>query len=111
MLEKIRNLENVHIALWLVKDASWVLLFKPLGLIMILPTVAVAIWILVQTWSDLKDRLHNLAVCFWILANSTWMVGEFYFNDSWRPVASTLFCLGISSIAYYYLIARRKLKA
>jgi len=65
--EKVREMENLHITLWLIKDFCWVALFKPLGMFMIIPTVAVAVYITIGTWSDLKERLHNLAVCCWIL--------------------------------------------
>lgn len=104
--KNLRDFENLHITLWLVKDFCWVALFKPLGLLMILPTVVVAIYLTVKTWKDLKERLHNLAVCFWILANSTWMIGEFYFHDTWRPAAICLFCLGIICIGYWHLVKK-----
>ena len=103
MLDKIRKLENLHITLWLIKDACWVMMFRPLGMIMVLPTIFVAVFLTIKSWSDLKERLHNLAVCFWILANSTWMTGEFYFHDSWRLPASIFFGLGLLCIIGWYV--------
>lgn len=103
MIKKLRDIENLHITLWLIKDASWVMLWKPLGMFMILPTVFVAFYLTIKSWSDLKERLHNMAVCCWILANSTWMTGEFYFDDHFRPMASTLFVLGLVCIAYWHI--------
>lgn len=97
-------MENLHVTLWLIKDASWVMLLKPLGMFMILPTVAVAVLITVKTWSDLKERLHNLAVCCWISANSTWMVGEFYFHDTWRFGALSFFIAGLLCIVYWHVV-------
>ncbi len=105
--EKVRELENLHITLWLIKDFCWVALFKPLGMFMIIPTVFVSVYITTKTWSDLKERLHNLAVLFWILANSTWMTGEFYFNDSLRPYAISFFVVGIMCIAIWHVMKKK----
>jgi hypothetical protein len=100
--QQVRNVENLHITLWLIKDAAWVLLWKPLGLMMIIPTIAVAIYLAIKNWEDVKERLHNLAVCMWICANSTWMIGEFYFEDGLRPVAIVFFSIGILCIALWH---------
>ncbi len=107
MLQKIRNLENTHILLWLIKDTFWVLEFKLLGVIMILPTVAVAFYLTYLAKTDRKELLHNLAVSCWILANSTWMIGEFYFDDGSRPIAAAFFILGLAFVGVYY-IGRKK---
>jgi len=113
MFTKIRKYENMHIALWLLKDTCWVMDFKPAGLFMIVPTLSVAFYL---TWYLRKEKaelLHNLAVCFWIMANSVWMIGEFYFEDGTRPYAIVFFAAGIICIATYYLglVNRGKQKA
>jgi hypothetical protein len=98
----IRKFENMHIALWLIKDTSWVLLCKTMGMVMIMPTLSLAFYI---TWRMRKMRdelLHNLAVCCWITANSIWMTGEFYTEDTWRNYAAVFFILGLTIIAWYY---------
>ncbi len=103
MIKSIRKIENLHIALWLIKDTCWVMNFKILGLIMIFPTLSVAIY-LTYLFKNIKSELyHNLAICFWILANTTWMVGEFYFKDAFRPVAEIFFFIGLGIVAFYYL--------
>ena len=107
MLQKIRNLENTHILLWLIKDTCWVLEYKLLGVIMIFPTVAVAFYLTYLSRSDRKELLHNLAVSCWILANSTWMIGEFYLNDSTRPIAAAFFILGLAFVGVYYIGKKR----
>ncbi len=101
-MKKIRNLENTHILLWLIKDACWVMNFKPLGVFMILPTVVMAVYLTILSKSDRKELLHNLAVTCWILANSTWMIGEFYLNDSTRPFAAVFFILGLIFVGIHY---------
>jgi len=103
MFDKIRKLENSHILLWLIKDTCWVLEFKFMGIIMILPTVFVAFYLSYLSRHMIKELFHNLAVCCWILANSIWMIGEFFFNDSTRSAAAVFFILGISFVAIYYI--------
>ena len=81
-----RLLENFHVLLWLIKDMCWAMEFKLLGSIMILPTLFAAIWILKIT-KEQDEFWVNLAVLFWILANSTWMLVEFL------QIGSNYYCL------------------
>lgn len=74
---RYRRMENMHIAFWLVKDISWCLIWKVLGIIMIVPTLTVAILIAWRTRKLASELAHNLAVAFWISANSFWMISEF----------------------------------
>lgn len=99
---KIREYENLHILMWLLKDTCWVMNWEIAGIIMIVPTIAVAIHITWLRRNILSDLFHNLAVCFWISANSIWMIGEFYFDDTLRPVAAACFMAGLASVIYYY---------
>ncbi|MFM7218600.1 MAG: hypothetical protein ACKO1U_11325 [Bacteroidota bacterium] len=104
-MEKIqltRRFENFHILLWLVKDLCWVTLSKAAGVMMIIPTLLLALFI---TWKNRHDRaelLHNIAICMWICANSIWMIGEFYLADSTREIAVVFFVTGLLSMLYYY---------
>lgn len=102
-MRKIRNLENTHILLWLIKDTCWVLNFKPLGVFMILPTICMAIYLTYLSRLDRKELLHNLAVTCWILANSIWMIGEFFFNDSTRYLAAAFFIIGLICVSLHYI--------
>jgi hypothetical protein len=110
MNSSIRKLENLHIAFWLVKDTFWVLDFRILGVIMIFPTLFLAFYITYKFRKQVSELYHNLAVCFWILANTTWMIGEFYFDDTFRPYSTLFFITGLIIIAYYYLFIFRKVK-
>jgi hypothetical protein len=119
---RFRRMENLHIIFWLFKDLSWCLLWKPLGLIMILPTLYFAIHILIQTRRMISEFCHNLAVVFWITANSYWMITEFLgmednkafagistfgLNDiSYKNLAVIPFGMGIAVLVYYYLFWR-----
>ncbi|HEY0668289.1 MAG TPA: hypothetical protein VGD22_08955 [Sphingobacteriaceae bacterium] len=102
-LESIRKFENIHIALWLLKDTFWVLDLHILGMFMIFPTLFLAVYITWKFRSIRSETMHNLAVCFWIMANSTWMTGEFFFNDSLRPYATLFFISGLAIVGYHYL--------
>lgn len=98
----IRKSENFHILLWLLKDLCWVMNFRIAGLIMITPTVGVAIYIAVRTRRTPVEFLHNLAVVCWICANSVWMIGEFFFADGTRPIAAVFFIAGLLLVGFYY---------
>jgi hypothetical protein len=102
-ISKFRHFENFHIVLWLVKDLSWCMLSKTLGVVMITPTLLLAIYI---TWVHRKEKvelLHNLAIVLWICANSVWMIGEFYYDDQTRKFALVFFFAGLLIAAYYYI--------
>jgi hypothetical protein len=103
MKYSIRRFENFHILLWLIKDLCWVILWKPLGIFMIAPTLLFAIYITYLNRADKAELAHNIAVCFWISANSIWMIGEFYYEDSTRSIAVIFFLLGLLMILGYYL--------
>jgi hypothetical protein len=52
---RIRFFEYIHIPLWLIKDACWAMQFKPLGVLMIFPTVYLALLISIKTYNDKFD--------------------------------------------------------
>jgi hypothetical protein len=99
----IRRLENTHILLWLLKDTFWVLNLKIPGLLMVLPTIAVAVFLTFRAREHIKEFFFNLAVLCWICANSTWMIGEFFFEDSLRFPALLFFISGLVSIGAFYV--------
>ena len=104
---KFRRIENLHILLWLLKDICWALNLRVTGLIMIVPTLTVAILITWQTRRITAELLHNLAVVLWITANCLWMIGEFYGWDEGkfgtRHLALIPFGTGLMILAYYYI--------
>ncbi len=109
---KHRKTENLHIVFWLLKDLSWAMLWKPLGLFMIFPTLSAALLITYQTRHIKSELLHNLAVDFWIIANAYWMLTEFYSNnDTLRYYTIIPFSIGLVIISYYYVIVKPKEKS
>lgn len=113
---RYRRLENLHIVFWLFKDISWCMLWRELGILMIIPTLSVAIYISHRTRKIKSELAHNLAVTLWISANSFWMISEFYGFDVkhiWngyegKHLAMIPFILGVLILAWYYLIQRTK---
>jgi hypothetical protein len=110
LFQTIRSSENFHIVLWLLKDLCWVMLWRPLGLAMVIPTVAMAVWIAWRCRHDLGELLHSLAVVFWICANSVWMIGEFWYEDKHRMLALPFFILGLLCVAWYYGVELPKIR-
>lgn len=104
---RLRKIENLHILLWLIKDTCWALVWRPGGIMMIAPTVGVAIYLLIRSRHDRTEMYHNLAVCMWIMANSTWMLGEFFAHDL-RPIAVCFFSVGLLTLLIYYLVYAAK---
>ena len=75
---RLRLLENQHIPFWLLKDACWAMVWRPLGIAMIFPTLILSLYLSWRCRKNLGDFLPNAAVTFWITANSIWMLDEFY---------------------------------
>ena len=107
-----RRMENLHIVFWLIKDISWCMIWKPLGVAMIFPTLIIAIVIAWRTRSMKSELYHNLAIAVWIIANSYWMISEFlHFDDkvisgdfTYRHLALIPFLTGILLLGYFYLV-------
>lgn len=104
--DRFRKIENLHIVFWLIKDISWAMLWRPIGLLMLIPTLTVAILITWQTRRLKSELFHNLAVVFWITANGYWMIVEFFWEelDYLRQYTAIPFGIGLFFIIAYYLI-------
>ena len=115
---RYRRMENMHIAFWLMKDISWCMLWKELGIAMIIPTLSVAIWISWRNRQIKSELAHNLAIVFWITANAYWMISEFFEFDTtlvWKNFTGKHFALipftvGAFILLYYYIVQRPREK-
>jgi hypothetical protein len=112
-----RKIENLHIVFWLIKDLAWCMIYKPLGLLMIIPTLYLSLVFTFKTRTIKAELYHNLAVTLWIIANSYWMISEFFEFDAlpigiftYKQLAVIPFGLGITILAYYYFIVQHKNK-
>lgn len=59
----IRKFENVHILLWLLKDLCRVMDCRPSGVIMIVPTVAIAVRITVLGQRSVSELIQQSRRC------------------------------------------------
>jgi hypothetical protein len=113
---KNRKIENLHIVFWLLKDLSWCMVWKPLGIAMIIPTLIISVVIAYRSRHILSEWCHNIAVTLWIMANSYWMISEFvaidtikiYENWTYKHLALIPFVLGTLPLIYYYGFKSRK---
>ncbi len=111
---RYRKMENMHIIFWLLKDMSWCLFWRELGIAMIIPTLVISIMISWRTRNIPSELAHNLAVTFWISANSFWMISEFLgFEDHniWmgitgKQLSLVPFLIGVAILLHYYLLIR-----
>lgn len=103
MFKHQRFLENLHIPMWLIKDTCWMLQFKFLGTLIAFPTIGMALYLILITRNFPKRFWPNVAVFFWISANSTWMFGEFY-GFNFVVAATLLFGAGVLAISVYLFI-------
>ena len=78
---KYRKMENLHIVFWLLKDISWCMIWRPLGVAMIFPTLIFALIITIRNRQFMSEICHNAAIVCWITANAYWMVSEFFHFD------------------------------
>jgi phosphatidylserine synthase len=77
--------------------------WKVAGTIMIIPTVTVALVICWKSWKEKGDEFWiNLAICFWIAANSYWMLCEFSTHENIKDYAGFPFVAGMFCVAYFY---------
>ena len=113
-IPSVRVHENLHIILWLFKDLSWLMEYKILGLVMVVHTILVAVLIAWESRGDRSELFHASAVILWILANSTWMIEDFFFNGHGHVIAEAFFLSGLALLAVFYLVIlpleRRKLR-
>jgi hypothetical protein len=108
-LKKVKRLENFHVFLWLMKDVSWCNVWVKYGVFIAIPTLLLQVYIAFITRKTTTELIHNVAVCFWLCANITWMSGEFFLNGTndwfdnnmiWLP--DIFFFSGIAILVIFY---------
>ena len=102
----VRKLENAHLPLWLLKDTCWMMQWKIAGICMILPTIAVAIWMIYHTWNH-NDRWINIATTCWICGNSYWMAVEFFGLEKQLKIYTLIpFIAGFIAVIIFYFLEK-----
>ena len=90
------------------------MVWRPLGLLMVAPTLGIALVIAWRTRAYASELAHNLAIVFWITANSYWMTSEFFGFDAvlvapyvtGKHLALVPFLIGLGILLYYYLVQK-----
>jgi hypothetical protein len=101
LFDRIRNYENVHIVFWLIKDTCWMLELKWLGAIVMFPTLFVAVYIVYKTRHTAEVYINAGILC-WIVANSYWMMIEFFNDNHYKNLAAIPFALGFLFVGIFY---------
>lgn len=94
------------------------MIWRPLGILMIFPTLIISIIIAYRTRQLMSELTHNIAITFWITANAYWMTSEFFQFDTkivtgtvtYKHLAIIPFTIGILLLGFYYLIWKPKHK-
>lgn len=63
---RLHQYENFHIVLWLLKDTCWLMEWKLEGVIMAVPTIALAFFIIWLGRKKIDNLFHNLALTSWL---------------------------------------------
>ena len=113
-----RRMENLHIVFWLLKDICWCLVFKPVAVAMIFPTLIISLVISWRTRHMVSELCHNIAITAWITTNSYWMISEFLHFDgnplfgdyTFKHLALIPFSIGLLILGFYYIIWRPRHK-
>lgn len=104
-----RQLDIIHVPLWIIKDTCWMMEFKALGVLMIIPTISVAIILCYKSRNYLQRLLLNGSVLCWVSANALWMLNDFFdLNIHWLSLM--LFSLGLIVVAIYVYFRIRRHK-
>lgn len=98
---RIRKSENLHILFWLIKDTCWMMEWKLVGSVMIIPTVFIALYLVLKTTKE-NEFFINLAILCWISANSYWMGCEFLEHLELKNYAAIPFIFGFISTGIFY---------
>ncbi|MCU0422411.1 MAG: hypothetical protein MUC81_06325 [Bacteroidia bacterium] len=99
---RIRELENAHIPIWLIKDLCWMLSWKLPAMAMIIPAIGMSVFVCFLTKNNKYLLWPNIAITFWITANSIWMTGEFL-NFHFKVLASIFFIAGLVAVMIYFI--------
>ena len=110
-LKKVRMWQNLHVGLWLLKDASWCQAWVNVGLVAAVPALALAAKIAWDSRRNIGELIHSIAVCLWLSANVIWMIGEFFFEDAiddpmqdpMRHIARYFFFAGMLLLGGFYV--------
>ena len=79
-----RELEHLHLFLWLAKDTFWNAMFMPMWILFAIPTVLLALdFCRVTFWVNgmCIENAHMITQLIWVTANLVWGAGEIWHID------------------------------
>ena len=112
---QLRRMENMHILFWLLKDISWCLNFKVLGVLMKYPSTYFSVE-KEHAYNELQKRtdliVYNKDLKPWMICeftgiDETPIIGGF----DGRHLALIPFSIGLFILLYYYIFLRHKEKS
>jgi hypothetical protein len=98
------RLSRFHVIFWLLKDAFWCLGWETLATVMIFPTLAVTLLLLV---TEKGERAFNIMLTSWVCMNIFWMLHELWGTP--LGVTKVFMLLGaISSVKWLLEVRTRR---
>jgi hypothetical protein len=77
-MDTVRKLEKALIFTWLIQEIVWLYMWRNGGVVLIALSTAIGIMLVFKSYKFKDEFLLNLALSIWTLANSTWMIYEFF---------------------------------
>ncbi len=82
------------------------MMWRGFGMFMIIPTIGFALFITWKSRHSTSELFHNLAIIFWIIANSFWMAVDFFeLEEKTKNFAIIPFSIGLILIVTYNIKA------
>eukprot|EP01041_Mallomonas_annulata_P009176 gene9176-19010_t len=81
--------EGLHVLCWLGKDCAWNHMNIIMWYIFLIPTLLVAVdfvWTSLRKKHSVSEQVHYTATLLWVLGNTIWAMGEFYFPSQDNPL-------------------------
>lgn len=96
------NIQELHVTSWILKDIFWCMKFTWLATIMVFPTLALTIYLLL---TETENRDGNITLTSWVFMNVFWMLHELQNFPFW-PI-QIFMLLGIFN-TFRLILKRRK---
>jgi len=103
MVQEENKLDFLHFSFWLLKDICWLLKWKLLATIMVIPTFLLTVYILFKT----KKFISSTGIfSSWVMMNIFWMLHELY--DIPLFFAKSFIVIGLITLVSYIFLNRKK---
>jgi hypothetical protein len=100
-MEEIRKLEKLLIFVWLIQEMTWLYMWRDAGLLLITLSTIIGIALCWKSRKFKNELFFNLALTTWAIANSTWMLYEFF--ESLSIMKTCTFALFVTSFILFVI--------